>query len=334
MTLDRKTIFVFDLDNTLGRKTPTYPNITIANGDFIRYISSLQNTAAIVATGRPRTQARVGLSKGGISPKEMYALFSGGVFEDGLYVEDGDGEIYNALDDAPKGFISMRNAFYKSDLSDFLESKGYSLYTYFVVRQSSSGDRISYELLDFHEEPIGEYAWSPLKNVKILYLQGNDVRATLKAPIGFRNNDLDLLEPYFTELKEITAKFMKIQNPKYQESVHHVTWKDATEIYPKFDEEAFRKGRGIDMILERIDPNKEARLVLCVDGENDFSLVDHVSKTYLEYRVLMPSNANEELVKRVLSENMPYAPIGFCLEQDCTEFGKGALPILEQLLYI
>lgn len=325
MASDRPLIGIFDLDNTLGWKTPTYPNITPVNGDFVRYFSSLPNAQTLFATGRPRTQARVGLSKGGISPEEIYSIFSGGVFEDGLFVEDGDGEIYNALDEAPRGFRNLRKAFHSEDLKKFLVNNGYHLFSEFVIKQRMGPSGPQYELLDYAENPTGErFHWLTVDGLDVLYLQGNDVRATLKAPIGFEDDDLDRQQPFFQKLEPIVEEFMESQDPNYREYVHHVTWRDATEIYPKFDEEAFRKGYGIDMILERIDPNRDATLIFCLDGRNDISIVDHLRGTRSDYHIIMPSNADEQLQTKVNELNQEYGERGKVLTVDCTELAVGA----------
>jgi len=120
-------IGIFDLDGTLGYKTPNYPEITSSNGDFLRYFSSLPHATSIVATGRPRTQARLGLKNEGISKEEIYNIFSGGIFEDDLFVEDGMVEIYNALFQAPQQFREIKRFLFGKKAKEFFQEKGFLL---------------------------------------------------------------------------------------------------------------------------------------------------------------------------------------------------------------
>ena len=324
---------IFDLDNTLGWKTPTYPNITKNNGDFLHYFSLYNNAKSIFATGRPRTQARVGLQKGNIQNVEIYKIFSGGVFEDGLFVENKDGEIYNALNESPEGFKKMRNAFFSEKAKIFFDANGYVLFPDCVVRQKEKNGKTFYEKLDYDENLVSEIIQDLPKNFKgILYEQGNDVRATYKAPIGFGNDELEKQRPFFDELEPFIKEFMEKQGD-YDNHTTLVKWEDALEIYPVLGKEVFRKGIGVEMILEKIDPNRESKLIFCCDGKNDISLVTHLEKNYNNFLIVIPSNASSGLVEKIFEMNKNEKR-GYILKEDCTKFGNGFIKLLREMDYI
>lgn len=325
----KPVIGIFDLDGTLGWKTPTYPDVTASNADFLRHFTSQKNAQAILATGRPRTQARVGLSKGGIEPRELYEIFSGGIFEDGWYVEDGDGKIFNGRDGASSQFLELISAVDGQIAKDFLQRHGMAMFPGHVVRQTTTG----YELLDYDEKKIGNIDPSLTERVDaVLYTQGNDVRATWKAAIGYMHDVVEAQRPLFQRLHPLMIELMStiVENPEQYAKVQ--LWDDAVEVYPIAEDAGhFKKGEGVEMILQRIDPDREAHLVFCCDGKNDLALVDHLGTTYgNSHLVIAPRNASSVLKQKIRDHNKEYGEVGFVLDEDCTRFGVGATRLLNE----
>lgn len=326
-------IGIFDLDGTLGYKTPSYPNITPSNGSFLRHFSSLPHTSSIIATGRPRTQARLGLEKGGIRKKEIYQIFSGGIFEDGLFVEDQDSEIYNALNQVPSQFKEIKKLLFSRQAKEFLQENGFLLFPGFIVKQTIfPGGKIGYDLLDYNEHFISSIK---ISGKKILYEQGNDVRGTYKAPIGYMNNDLEKQKPLFEQLEPLVIELIKKQQPDFEKYATLVRWEDAVEIYPVLGKETFRKGVGLELILEKIDPNRDAVLLFCCDGKNDISLVNHFGQTYGQnHLIILPSNASSVLKEKINQHNLMYGQKAYILKNDCTNLGDGVLRLLKELNFL
>jgi hydroxymethylpyrimidine pyrophosphatase-like HAD family hydrolase len=331
MKARKPLIGIWDLDNTMGWKTPTYPAVTELNGDFLRYFSGLDEASSIFATGRPRIQAYNGLRHGGITQEESARIFAGAVFEDGLYVEFHGDAIHNALNEAPEEFIRLRNIMLGQEGVAFLKNRGYSFFPGCVMKQVPADKGIVYHVLDYDEKPVRALQDSELEgNVRVLYEQKNDVRATYKAPLGFMNNVTQAQTPFFKELNLAVKELLQQYNPEYERHAKLVLWEDAIEIYPVLRKDVFRKDIGAEMILSRIDPNKEATLVFGCDGKNDIELVNHLAVNHEDYYVIAPSNASPELKKKFEEHNASSGQKCFVLKQDCTEFGTGALALLKE----
>lgn len=328
--MKKPLIGIFDLDGTLGYKTPSFPNITPSNGSFLRDFSSRPNNLSIIATGRPRTQARLGLQQGGISKKEIYKIFSGGIFEDGLFVEDGDGEIYNALDQALPQFKGIKKSLFSQQAKEFFQGNGFLLFPGFIVKQVALLDgKVNYQLLDYDENFVSSAGEIPGK--KILYEQGNDVRGTYKAPIGYMGDDPEKQRPLFEQLKPLVIELIKQQLPDFEKYAALVKLEDAVEIYPVLGKEIFRKEVGLELVFGRINPAREATILFCCDGKNDIGLVDHLSQSYRENSIIVaPSNANP-LLKEKINQYKLYGQKAFILANDCTNLGEGVFKLLQHL---
>jgi hydroxymethylpyrimidine pyrophosphatase-like HAD family hydrolase len=332
MKAKKPLIGIWDLDDTLGWKTPSYPAISKVNGQFLKQFSSLDCVSSLIATGRPRMQAKNGLRYGGISPDEATRLFVGGVFENGLFVEYQGAAIHNALNEASKEFRLLRSTMLGLPAIYFLKQKGYGLFTGCIIKQNTSQNSISYQVLDYEEKPMRSLEPSEIRQFPngIVFEQKNDVRATYKAPLGYKNNNVNEQAPFFIRLEPIIKELMHKHYAQPENYASLVRWDDAIEIYPVFRQEIFRKDIGVEMILSRIDHSKEATLIFGCDAKNDIELIDHLAINYSDYIVIAPSNASDELKKKFEEHNASSGQKCFILKQDCTEFGTGALALLKE----
>jgi len=314
-----KRIFIFDLDGTIGEKTPSYPNITESNASFLRKIATSEDNTLFFATGRPRSQAVQGWSKGGINEEEMRNMFSGRVYEDGLFVEYGNNIIYNATNEAPEIFRRIKNAFFDSQAKDFFRERGFLLVPGKVVKQN--GD--VFELTDYTGKFIGEL------NVPVglvpLYQQGNDVRETYKLPEGFLGGDLEKQAPVFEKVGKISREHLELRFPGWQEGAELMIWQDSAEIYPRLQEDVFIKGIGLGRILSKIDLPRETFTYVCCDNKNDISLIKWVAENFPNYHVVCPSNINSELRESLKAGNFKHT----ILEQDCKTLTQGLETIVQ-----
>jgi len=134
-----KNLFIFDLDNTLGEKTPIYPNVTPSNGEFLKQLADDPDNLILFATGRPRTQALLGLRQGGIRPKDISRIFKGACYEDGLFVQCNDRVIYNAVEEAPEMFKKIKTGFFDYEAAVFFWKKGFPLVRGFKINRDWRG---------------------------------------------------------------------------------------------------------------------------------------------------------------------------------------------------
>jgi len=318
-----KTLFVFDLDGTLGWKTSPFPDITKSNADFIKELASSDENFLCFATGRPRTQVVQGMAKGGISEEEIYKLFPGRVYEDGLFVEAGPEVIYNAVNESPEMFSQLKKAFFDSETSQFLNEKGFFLVSGMVIRQSGEG----FLKLDYKGKEIGRLEVP--QGLTPLYQQGNDVRETYKLPENFLDGDLNKQIPIFQELSKILTEHLDSRFPGWQNSAELVTWRDSTEIYPRLDTpEVFVKGVGLGRVLREMNAKDISKVYLCCDSRNDISLVKWVAEKFPNYHVVCPSNVNYDLRSALVSGNYNHT----ILKQDCTKFAEGLKALLKRSL--
>jgi len=99
--------------------------------------------------------------------------------------------------------------------------------------------------------------------------------------------------------------------------------------------ETFRKGVGLELILDRVNPSRDATLLFCCDGKNDISLVKHFGESYREnHLVIAPSNASPVLKEEIKRHNKTHGQKAYVLENDCTTLGKEVIQILKSLKHI
>lgn len=314
-----KRIFIFDLDGTLGKKTPSFPDITPNNAKCLRQLASSKENFLCLATGRPKPQTLIGMSKGGIDETEMNSIFPGQVYEDGLFVEFENKEIYNAVDDSPELFKKVKSGFFDSHAKDFFRTKGFLLVSGRVVKKN--GD--NYQQLDYTDAIIGNL---DVENELIpLYQQGNVVRETLKLPLGFEEDDLKKQSPIFERISEIAHEYLDSRFPNWRSAAELVTWQDSVEIYPKLNHEGvFIKGIGLGRFLNKIKSSSSVAYVCC-DNRNDISLVKWVAENFSNYHIICPSNIHSDLQKSLASGKFRYT----ILKEDCTELGKGLMQFIQ-----
>lgn len=311
-----KNLFVFDLDNTLGKKTPSWPAITKTNADFLRQISSYNQNLLIFATGRPRSQAFLGFRNGGISKEEVYKIFPGGIYEDGLFVELRNRTLFDAVDEASDLFRKIKTGFFDDEAKQIFRANGFLLFPSFILR----GKENPYAVLDYSEEFAGGELIVP--KLTPLYQQGNDVRETYKLPQRYLNDELKAQIPIFEKVERIAKEYLHLRYHGWEETSKLERWEDAVEIYPKLEGKHFLKGEGIGRLLPTID--KDVKVYVCCDGRNDISLVSYVTERFPNYHVVCPSNVSSEL-KKILEEGSYNHSV---LEQNCSEFAEG----LEKLI--
>ncbi|MCX6750272.1 MAG: hypothetical protein NTZ83_02345, partial [Candidatus Pacearchaeota archaeon] len=146
-----KKLFIFDLDNTLGKKTPSWPAITKENANFLRQLSYSKDNLMFFATGRPRSQAFLGFQNGGINKEEIYKIFPGGVYEDGLFVENKERVLYDAIENSQVLFRKVKEGFFDDEAKKFFRKENLLLFPGFILK----GKESPFEILDFSENKIG-----------------------------------------------------------------------------------------------------------------------------------------------------------------------------------
>ena len=318
-----RRLFVFDVDNTLGWKTPSFAAVSTDNATYLREIAKSSDNLLTFATGRPRSQAIRGMQHGRISPSELPAIFRGSVYEDGLFVQVGSKTVYDAVNEASPKFRELKNVFFGPEITDFFKTHGFLLVPGKVVRQVES----HYELTDYAGNVVG--------NLEVpdgmfpLYQQGNDVRETYKAPEGFANDDVNAQKSTFEKVSRLTTNYLESNHPGWRDTVQLETWEDAVEIYPKLkgNGDVFIKGLGIGRVMQELDlsSTETTKAYICCDGRNDISLVRWAASNFQDYQAVCPSNVSPEL-KRALEQGKFKHVI---LEEDCTKLAKGLEKVLQ-----
>ncbi len=319
-----KNIFVFDLDNTLGWKTPLFPHVTRTNIDYLRKLSSDKENLLLFATGRPRSLVRLAMRYGALKPTEIYHVFPlGGVYEDGLYVESADRKIiYNAISEAPALFKEIKASFFDKNAECFFYSRGFALFPRIILMQEKTG---SLSPKDYGGRTIKREIKLP-KCLIPLWQQDNDVKETYKTPIGYKGDNLNALEPIFKEVYECTVDHLNRRFASWKQVGKLERWKDAIDFYPRLDdnEDVFRKEEGVEKLLSRVNVPQNTKFFVCCDTRNDIRLVDYIANKYPNYHVVCPSNATQDLVEKLKNEGYNHT----ILEQDCTRFAEGLSRLL------
>lgn len=314
-----KQLFIFDLDGTLGKKTPSFPEVTPYNGSILRKLSLSEENLLLLATGRPRAQAFLGLSKGGLSKSETCKIFFGRIYEDGLLVEADSKIIYNAIEDSPPLFKKIKAAFFDSQAIEFFKKRGFFLVQNRILIQTGSG----YQQIDYEGNNLG-LAEIPEGTIP-LYQQANDVKETYKLPVRYEGDSLERQKSIFEKISIIAQDHLNGRFPDWEKSAKLVTWKDSVEVYPRLDgHNVFLKGRGIDKVLNDFPIADSVKVYVCCDGKNDISLVRWVAERFKNYLVVCPSNLSPGLREALISEDLQHKVLG----QDCTEFMKGLKTII------
>src|SRR3989338_10379493 len=255
-----KKLFIFDLDNTLGRKTPSWPAITRLNADFLRQLADSGGNLMFFATGRPRSQAFLAFRHGGISGEEVYKIFPGGVYEDGHFVESREKVLYNSVNESAEIFRKAKSGFFDDEAKSFFRENGFLLFPGFILR----GKESPFAVLDYSEQNTGSELTVP--ELIPLYQQGNDVRETYKLPQEFLDDSLQAQKPIFQEVRKTVLAYLGLRFPNWQEGEELVTWEDAVEIYPKLKGKHFLKGEGLAKLLPYTD--SRIKVYVCCDGRN------------------------------------------------------------------
>ena len=320
-------IFIFDVDNTLGRKTPLYPKVTSTNVGYLKQLDDDSDNLLLFATGRPRPQAKLAFTHGGLTPDQLYEVFGlGGIYEDGLFVEDGGGKVlYNAVEHAPELFRRIKDGFFDKDAQKFFAENGFQLFQGLRLRQNESGVTFA-ETYD-GKGMDGTHVQHLIHSLIPLWQQGNDVRETYKTPVGYMRDSLDDLEPTFERVYDVAVTYLTQRfGEKWMKAGKLERWKDAVEVYPRLDdgEDVFRKGDGIERLMQGLGVSKNTPVYVCCDGRNDITLVRYVAERHPEYHVVCPSNVSSEL-KASLAEGSYRHTI---LDQDCDTFTEGLAEIV------
>jgi hypothetical protein len=304
-------VIIFDLDGTLGRKTPRYPDIRQRTGRCLRGLARMPETKLLIATGRPRRQAFIGFQHGGIRRPELYTLFAGGVYEDGLFVEDKAGKVYSALDHASAAFRRIRAGFVDEEAAAILLKHKFAL-----ARTALTTKR----------RPV-----STDGHVR-LYLQENDVRVTYKT----LHTEIHETVKLFKDLERILRRMLTKRFPGWEGQAYLQRWEDAVELYPRLGESPFRKEAGVALLLERLASiRRNLRLVYCCDGDNDLTLVRYLWRHYPRQSLIVaPSNVGGKL-RRELMKGKKKGRHMRILEADCEnfcqEFSSTVLPELQRM---
>jgi len=312
-------LFVFDFDGTLGWKGTSYAHITKENGGLLRELAKRDENRVIFATGRPKTQTLNSVRSGGISPEEIYNVFFGGVYEDGLYVESREGQIFNALEETTKSYREIREGMFDDDARLYFFSKGYFLLKGRRLREVKEEGGCSFvNAENFNGDTLGNFQLPP--GIIPLWQQENDVKQTYKLPLGSKKDSLVELSPIFDKIYNITLQYFNQRFPGWEKSLTLEKWEDAVEIYPHLTgEHHFIKGEGVAKLV--LDLDKGTEVVLCCDGRNDISMVNYLSKKFTNCRVFCPSNVSKELRKHLQDEGIKHN----ILEEDCDKFMEGLI---------
>lgn len=321
-----KNLFVFDLDNTLGEKTPTYPNVTPINGKFLKRLSDDPDNLILFATGRPRTQVLLGLRRGGLGYEDVSRIFRGACYEDGLFVQAGDKVVYNAAEEAPAMFKRLKTGFFDNEAAMFFWKNGFPLVRGSRLVEVGNGKCGSFSMQNYDGTQMAGQISFPVSFTP-LWQQANDVRETYKAAMGFKGDSLDAQEATFKKVYETATRYLDLRFDGWQEAGKLERWKDAVEIYPRLPgkEEVFIKGEGVVKLLGSIGGvSRNIRTYVCCDGRNDISLVRYLSERFSNCLTVCPSNVSDELKAALEAGNFNYE----ITEQDCTKFTQG----LEKLI--
>lgn len=343
--MTRKIIGIFDLDDTLGKKLSSYPVVTEINGYGV--MDFAESCIALVATGRPRSQARTGFDKS-LCALGFYDVFSGGVFEDGLFVETPERVMYHARTEESSQFSRLRDLFYGKEAAKFFEQKGFELVADGIAHEVPSDGPddferhilgwVSYSVITYDEMNISRYfsvsiAEPGFKGV--VYLQGNDVRITLKAPMGYMGDDPEKQASFFKDLEPVVREFIDRYLPEHQKYAAIASWNDAIDINPVLERRQVTKASGLEILLGNIDPAREATLLICCNGDNDIGLIDCLGNSYKDRCLIMaPSNVSAKLRERMMAHNEQYPNKAFVLKEDCTTFAEGMMRLLTEQHYL
>jgi len=312
-----KSIFVFDLDGTLGEKSPFYPKISKQNIDFIRELSDLGHLVCL-ATDRPKSLALAGMKFAGLNELEVEKIFSIRIYEDGLFIETKQDFFYNALDHVSSEYKAIKESSFSSDAIGFFADHGFSLYSKSVI------NTVNGEFL--HEDYDGnKLGVVESKNgSSLVFQQDNVVRETYKFPDYFFQ-DLESLENKASALKNTLSNYLDGKFDSWRDFALLRLWRDCVDIYPKMDSLGVgRKGFALSMALSGFDISAFDKAYICCDGINDLPLAEWAKQEFSEYLVVCPSNVKKDLLDSLKKNSLKFT----VLEEDCREICDGLRKIL------
>ncbi len=295
-----KKIFVFDLDDTLGRKKPLFPDITPENAAFLKKLGSDPSNLLCIATSRPKTIAYNGFKNAGLLDVEVRMTFPVGVYEDGFLVEVNQEKVYNVLDSV-LDFNKLKKAFFDFQTVSFFKKNGFLLHL---------GDVDA----DF-KFPEG---------LTVIQKQHNDVKAVYRSYAGFQNDNLDLQAPFFQKVGELAEQNLDSRFPNWGDIAELVVWKDAVDLYPKLGSGLYLKGHGLEIALDSYEIPEDVEVFICGDGKNDIQMVEWAANRFKNCKVVCPSNLGSDLREFLIQGNYNHQ----ILQEDCTKFTQGLSRLL------
>ncbi len=295
-----KRLFVFDLDDTLGKKTPMFPAVSPENAAYLKKLAQDENNLLCMATSRPKSIAYRGFKNAGLLDVEVRRSFPVGVYEDGFLVEVNDERVYNVLDSVPE-FTKLKNAFFDFQTLTFFKKNGFLIH----LGEVDAGFKFPDDLV-------------------VVQKQKNDVKAVYRSYKGFQNDDLDLQAPYFKKVGVLAEQNLDRRFPNWRDVAELVVWKDAVDLYPKLGKGLYLKGHGLEIALDSYELSDDVEVFVCGDGKNDIQMVDWAASNFKDYKVVCPSNLSNDLRLFLVEGNYNHN----ILEEDCTKFCQGLARLL------
>lgn len=299
-------LLIFDLDGTLGIKTPLYPLLSTDNVKILKSLCSDDNIIAF-ATSRPKENVYLGMNKSGLTTREIENIFKFRVYEDGYYIEYNDEKIV-LFDDkqltinnekfSPHTFPKIVELLKSEEFIRFINSKNY------VVSDSL----------------IKETELIPICK------QNNIVKFVYRSVDGYLNNDIRMMKHVFDTLGKLCEDYLDKYMNEWKDHASIVVWDDAIDLYPKIGPDLYVKHLGIEKCINMMKLNeiKFKDVIVCGDGINDISMMKWIISKYENSLIITPSNLSDGLRHYLNSCNHNY----FILEEDCNLLMNGLLRYL------
>lgn len=309
MKREYNKIFVFDLDGTLGVKQHFYTEIAKENLNFIKLLSESGNLVCF-ATDRPKSLALEGMYLQGLTEKEIGDIFPIKIYEDGLFVEAGQNVKFNALDYAHPAYKKLKKIAFSKKAIEFFATRGFSLSHNSAIKNKDG----KFLKVDYEGNELEEIQ----KNIIPVYRQNNIVRETYKFPDRFFP-DIESLKHNVGNLNSAIIDYFTQEIKDWKEGAQVKPWLDSIDIYPKIDNLGKdRKAVALSNILKDFKINKDTKMYVCCDGENDIPLIEWASK-FREYQIICPSNLKKGLKEYFQLSNIK--PI--ILKESCENLYEG-----------